>query len=142
MPHYSEGKIYMIKSDHSSAVYIGSTCQSLRKRFNGHRGSYAHYLRGEGGYISSYELLKYYDARIELIEVYPSSSKIELHAREAHYIMSMECVNTNVPGGRSYHRINVKPICPVNAVKPICPVKVVNPICPVKVVVEAPYICT
>jgi len=98
MPDFNQGQIYAIRSQHTPKVYIGSTCQSLRKRFNTHRGAYAHHLRGEGRVCSSFEILKYYDANIELIEVYPCASKSELLVREGHYIRTLDCVNSNIPG--------------------------------------------
>lgn len=35
---------------------------------------------------------------IVLLEAYPSNSKYKLHARDDHYIRSMQCVNKNIPG--------------------------------------------
>ncbi len=55
------------------------------KRFDsGRPGSY---------YCASYETLRHVDARIELIELWPCESKVELLQREQHHINNMPCVN-------------------------------------------------
>ena len=34
---YSQGKIYKITNDYNDDIYIGSTCDSLAKRFSTHK---------------------------------------------------------------------------------------------------------
>ena len=36
---YSKGKIYKITNDYNTDAYVGSTCDTLCKRFSGHKQS-------------------------------------------------------------------------------------------------------
>jgi len=94
---YKNGKIYAIRSYQTDIIYIGSTCSPLSKRFYNHKYKYKQWKQGEYRYITSFEIFKYDDAYIELIELYPCNSKIELHKREGEYIRNMECVNKVIP---------------------------------------------
>jgi len=39
MPNYQEGKIYKIVNDVDDEIYVGSTCNTLAKRFGDHKSS-------------------------------------------------------------------------------------------------------
>lgn len=95
---YHNGRIYKIVSHQTSDVYIGSTCRSLKERLREHRKHYKGYLNGKYHYVTSYEILKYDDHDIILLEYFKCLNKEELHARERYYIESMTCVNKIVPG--------------------------------------------
>jgi predicted GIY-YIG superfamily endonuclease len=41
---YKNGKIYAIRSHQTDEIYIGSTTQSLSKRFSNHKSKYKLYL--------------------------------------------------------------------------------------------------
>ena len=87
MVNYNNGKIYVIKSDESDEVYIGSTCGTLTKRFGIHKSNHKRSLRGEKFHQScSGKILKYADARIELIENFPCETKRQLLDREGYFI--------------------------------------------------------
>ena len=81
---YSNGKIYTIRSHQTNKYYIGSTrMKTLAQRLGKHRSNYKDYLKDNtNGYISSYEILKYEDHYIELLEYYPCNSKELLFKRE------------------------------------------------------------
>ena len=81
---YSNGKIYTIRSHQTNKYYIGSTrMKTLAQRLGSHRGQYKNYLKDNtNDYISSFEILKYSDYYIELLEDYPCSSKEQLFKRE------------------------------------------------------------
>ena len=99
MPNYNNAKIYKIWSpSHPEDIYIGSTTQSLAKRIGEHRGKYKQYKNGKTNYTTSFKILEYGDARIELIEHFECKCKEELTAREGHYIRTMDCVNKFIPG--------------------------------------------
>jgi len=49
-------------------------------------------------FITSFEIVKYDDAYVELLEVYPCDSKKELDRREGQLIRQNVCVNKIVPG--------------------------------------------
>ena len=98
MPNYSNGKIYTIRSYISDEVYVGSTTQTLSIRMAKHRTGYKAFMNGTGKYVSSFEILKYDDAYIELVKLNPCNSKSELDAVEGKYIREMDCINKNIPG--------------------------------------------
>lgn len=96
MPDYSLGKIYKIISNQTDKIYIGSTIQKyLSDRLGGHNYEYKRFLSGEKKYISSFDLMKYEDHKIILLENFPCNTKEELLAREQYYIDMNKniCVN-------------------------------------------------
>ena len=56
------------------------------------------YLNGKYNYVTSFEIIKYDDHDIILVENYPCKTKDELFARERHWIEQIDCVNKFVPG--------------------------------------------
>jgi hypothetical protein len=100
---YKEGKIYAIRSPHTTKIYIGSTCQPLSKRLYQHRRSYAWYLKGNGANVRSYKILEKGDEYIELLEKYSCETKEELRKREGELIRQHHetCINKQI-AGRSY----------------------------------------
>lgn len=92
------GFIYIIRSHQTDDVYYGSTTQMLCKRMASHRGNYKLWLNGKYGCNSSFDILKYDDAYIELVEEIEFSNKQELIAREGHHIRENNCVNKNIAG--------------------------------------------
>lgn len=92
MPDYKLGKIYAIRSHQTDQIYIGSTTETLCRRFDKHKS----YIK-ENRYCSSCEILKYPDAYIELIELFPCSSKEELNKKEGEHIRANNCVNKYRP---------------------------------------------
>lgn len=95
---YSKGKIYCIRSHQCEEVYVGSTCSMLSRRMYEHRSNFKLWKEGKKNYVSSFDILKYEDAYIELLELYPCTMKIELLAREGKYIRELSCVNKIVAG--------------------------------------------
>jgi hypothetical protein len=95
---YKNGKIYTIRSYQTEDIYIGSTLQTLTKRLSKHKRSYKSWKNGKYHYVSSFELIKYDDVYIELIELFPCSSKMELNRREGQLIRSIDCVNKRIEG--------------------------------------------
>jgi hypothetical protein len=95
---YKNGKIYTIRSYQTDDIYIGSTTQTLTKRFSIHKSDLKSWKKGKRHYTTSYEIIKYGDAYIELLEVCPCSNKMELCRREGELIRSMDCINKNVAG--------------------------------------------
>jgi hypothetical protein len=99
---YSNSKIYKIWSPQTDLIYIGSTTQILCKRLADHKRNYDSYINKKQNsfYTSSYELLKYDDYKIELIEEVNCQSKIQLNRREG--ILQREyrniCVNMLIAG--------------------------------------------
>ena len=100
MNKYNNALVYKITSlSHPEICYIGSTCSSLKRRLAEHKNKFKIYNNGKYNYVSSFELLKYDDAFIELIEKFPCESRKELSEREGFYIRStIECVNKRIAG--------------------------------------------
>lgn len=95
MNRFEQGKVYKLVSDQAAEVYIGSTIRTLSIRLAGHRSTHRSYTKGQPGvhYCTSFEVLRYDDSRIELIELYPCTSKAALRAREQMHIDAAPCVN-------------------------------------------------
>jgi len=96
----ADGKIYKIISDSTDKIYIGSTTKKkLSERLSQHRKDYRKWLKNPKKYdrITSFEILKYCDCRIVLIENYPCNNKDELRQREEFYRKEYinNCVNHN-----------------------------------------------
>jgi hypothetical protein len=107
MSKYLSGKIYKIISDECEQIYIGSTCEELDKRFDGHMRHYTSYLAGKYNYVSSFDILRFEDARIELIELYSCNSKAELEKKEGEHVRNNNCVNMRIPGrSKSEYRVD------------------------------------
>lgn len=98
MPNYNNAKIYKIWSpSHPDEIYIGSTTQPLAKRMGEHRRKCKRYQNGKCNYVTSFKILSYGDAKIELIEKVECKDKEELVAREGYYIRTLDCVNKVIP---------------------------------------------
>lgn len=83
---YNDSKIYKICSSCTNDVYIGSTYdKTLARRMAQHKGNYRQFQNGKYHYVSSFEIIKYNDAHIVLIESYNCSNRDELRAREEYW---------------------------------------------------------
>jgi len=89
MTDYSRGKIYKIVSD--KGCYIGSTTQTLRRRFQKHEAD----LKLNNRKCSSSSIME--NSKIILIEDYPCKTRKELLERERYWIENIECVNKERP---------------------------------------------
>ena len=98
MPNYQNGKIYVIRSFQTEDIYIGSTTEKISVRLSKHKVKYKLWLEGKAHYYTSFEILKYDDVYIELLEKYPCDDKMELNKKEGEYIRSMSCVNKQIAG--------------------------------------------
>ena len=106
---YRKGKIYIIRSDQTDEIYIGSTVMKLEKRLRKHESNFREFNNGTYNYVTSFELLKHNNYKIELLEAYPCVSKKKLRRREGHYIKTIECVNKVIPGRtKAEYRIDNK----------------------------------
>jgi hypothetical protein len=90
--------VYRIWAPSSPLQYIGSTTQILSQRLGGHAVNYRRWVAGKYHYVSSFELMKLPDVRIELIEVVVTTSKQVLKAREGHHIRALDCTNKYIAG--------------------------------------------
>lgn len=96
---YAKGKIYSIRSHLTDKFYIGSTASPLSKRFYEHKNDNKQFIAGKRkGGCSSFEILNFGDAYIELLEDYPCENKNQLRKREGEFIRANECVNKKIAG--------------------------------------------
>lgn len=96
---YHHGKIYTIRSHMTDKFYIGSTVNVLSKRMATHRGHYKAYKDSKYHNVSSFIILQYDDAKIELLETFKCETKNELEKREGELIREYRdsCVNMFIP---------------------------------------------
>ena len=92
------GYIYSIRSYHTELFYIGSTFGTLRQRLYKHKYDLKRFNLQNYYFVSSYEIVKYDDAFIELIETYENVNKMELHRFEGEHIRKIKCVNKRIEG--------------------------------------------
>tara|TARA_R110000868_G_scaffold120367_1_gene319454 strand:+ start:852 stop:1487 length:636 start_codon:yes stop_codon:yes gene_type:complete len=97
---YHKSKIYTIRSYRTDEYYIGSTCDALHKRLYSHRLHYKHYLNDKSNFITSFDIIKYEDHYIELLEEYKCENRNELTKREGELIRKYkdEIVNCKIEG--------------------------------------------
>jgi hypothetical protein len=93
------GRIYCIRSHQTTKCYIGSTKQILCRRFSNHKTDYKSFLSGKRQHsITSFEILQYDDAYIELIKETKFESTSHMKKREGQLIREMDCVNKLIAG--------------------------------------------
>jgi hypothetical protein len=95
VPEYSLCKVYKLVSPQTDKVYIGSTCQKyLSSRLAGHKCHYKKYLNGTCNYITSFDIVKYDDCKIVLIQSYTDcKNNMEQRMHEQDWIDIYDCVN-------------------------------------------------
>jgi group I intron endonuclease len=80
---YHKGKVYKMCSEIDNKIYIGSTIQFLKKRFDSHKNKAK---TGTSIVYIHFNIIEWHNVKIELIEEYPCANKKELVKREQHYI--------------------------------------------------------
>ena len=97
---YNNSFIYTIRSPHTDQFYIGSTTQSLCKRFANHKTHYNLHVNNKKNYITSFKIIELGDSYIELLEQINCDSKIQLEMREGELIRLHKdlCINKNIVG--------------------------------------------
>ncbi len=93
------GRIYKITSSETDYVYVGSTTQQLNKRFASHKSNYKNYYLNKYRYVTSFEVCKYTNAKIELIHEGLFDSKKDMDKLEGDIIRTTpNAVNKCIPG--------------------------------------------
>lgn len=88
-------KIYKLTSAQTNKVYIGSTESSLSTRLSRHKADYRRYMNGLRTNITSFEIVKYDDCKIDLVcECLPED---RLLREEQIQNETDECVNRYRP---------------------------------------------
>lgn len=82
-----KGNIYKITSSKTEKIYIGSTSKNIYTRKEQHDNDYLNYINGQSRkYCSSYQILKYEDAKIFMLEEFENITKKDLIKKEQEYI--------------------------------------------------------
>jgi hypothetical protein len=97
---YHTSKIYKISSNQCEKFYIGSTTQTLKERLIHHKKDYKKYIEKGIGSLTSFEVVKFDDAIIELIKDVKCESRKELYRIEGECILEHHnrILNKNVAG--------------------------------------------
>lgn len=98
MVDYQSSKIYKITNDVNDEVYVGSTTQTLTKRFSWHITSSKN---KDKNHLPLYVLMNELGTEhfcISLIEDYSCTNKTELRLREGHWIREQGTLNKNIAG--------------------------------------------
>jgi hypothetical protein len=90
------GRIYKIISPSTSKFFIGSTTLPIESCFQRHMNSYANYCQYPKyiPFISTFEILKYNDASIQLLAEKIVHTHEQLYAIQSEYIE--HCVNQSL----------------------------------------------
>jgi hypothetical protein len=107
------GRIYKIVSSECDGCYIGSTTLQLSRRLSVHKCHYRAHLAGYGSYYTSFEVIKFADASIELIHEGVFDSKKDLEHLEGEMIRTTpNAVNERVAGRTKQEWRKTKHNCP------------------------------
>ena len=106
---YKRAMIYTIRNiKDDTLIYVGSTINTLIKRFDAHK-------RGCKAGVSGISLYKHIennnwsDWYIELYEMHPCDNKMELERREGQVIREIGTINKNIAGRslKEYYKDNI-----------------------------------
>ncbi len=95
---FSKGKFYKITNDYNDDVYVGSTCNTLVRRFIMHKSDSK--IPCKMNYLL-YQLINnigFERFRIQLIENYPCEDKYQLRQREGYWIKQLGTLNKLISG--------------------------------------------
>ena len=97
---FNNGKVYKIVSPEYNKFYIGSTTDELEARLYSHQSQYKFHQKGNGNYVSSFDVIKYPNCYIKLIEAVNCETREELHKVEGKYqkMFNDQIVNKNKAG--------------------------------------------
>jgi hypothetical protein len=106
MPDYSLTKVYRVFSESAGLTYIGSTYERLlSQRISKHIYDFKRWKEGKYNHVTVFEILKYDDAKIILLQSYPEcKSSDEKCKYEQEWIDRIDCVNKN----KAYTGLNKK----------------------------------
>ena len=89
-----EVNIYKLSCNITNQCYYGSTTKILDYRLQEHKNDYNSFLNNKKNYITSFEIIKNNDYKIELME---NCNEDERDIRESYYIKNFECINKVIP---------------------------------------------
>jgi hypothetical protein len=95
---YTKGKIYKITNDFNDEVYIGSTCDTIVKRYSLHRAGCFNKEKKDRPLYTLMNDIGFERFRIELICEYPCEDKYQLRQKEGEYIRNLGTLNKQIAG--------------------------------------------
>jgi hypothetical protein len=107
MPDYQQGKIYTVRCyTDNSLIYVGSTINSLTRRWYSHKQDAERRHSKINRTMKEMGIENFY---IELYELFPCNSKIELEKREGEIIRLIGTLNENIAGrdNKQYYTDNL-----------------------------------
>ena len=102
---YSQAKIYKITNDFNNDTWIGTTCDTIVKKFSVHK---AQAIRNYRKDCIIQKLIKEYGFdrfRIQLIEDYPCEDLYQLRQRQGYHIRELHAIN-KYADGKDYREKN------------------------------------
>ncbi len=93
---FAKGKIYKITNDLNDDIYVGSTCDTLVRRYQHHKSDMK---KEKTQNIRLYKLMNeigFERFRIQLIEDYPSEDLYHLRQREGYWIRQIGTLNMKI----------------------------------------------
>ena len=87
---YNDGKVYVVRNTVNDKLYVGSTTQSLSRRWSKHK---CNALTKHTPFYKAVNELGVEKFYIELVENYPCNSQEELNRREGHFIREYDTYN-------------------------------------------------
>jgi group I intron endonuclease len=96
--NFENAVIYKITNDFNSDIYIGSTCNTLTKRFSGHKTDANQEKNKSKPLYKLINEIGFDRFRIQLIEKYPCEDRYQLRQREGKYIRELGTLNINIAG--------------------------------------------
>ena len=96
--NFTNGKIYKITNNINNEVYVGSTCDILRKRFSNHTRQITQESKKNRPLYKLMIELGCDAFRIDLIEDYPCEDKQALRQREGYWIRQIGTLNKVIAG--------------------------------------------
>jgi hypothetical protein len=95
---YSQAKIYKITNDYNNDIYVGSTCDTLVKRFSYHKADAIHKQKLHKPLYKLINEIGFERFRIELIENVLCNDLYELRQKEGKYIREFGTLNVQMAG--------------------------------------------
>ncbi len=103
------GRIYKITSPNTEKVYVGSTTQTLNRRFQHHKSEYKTYIDGKTTtHMRSFDIIENGEAKITLIYEGIFCTKAELFRLEGEIMQrTKNCCNKTI-AGRTQQEYDIK----------------------------------
>ena len=91
---YQKSKIFRMTSPQTDKIYFSGTYNKLSTRKGVYRNQYKLFQQNcIGKYHPYYEIMKYPDFKLVLVEEFPCHSRAMLNARIQHWVDNNECLN-------------------------------------------------